>query len=170
MITWVSWSGKTTIQEILIKECGYTKPINFVTREPRNEKELDEYIFVSQDQFLRKVKNWDLAEYICYNWEFYWITNYIDYTKDNIIIVEPVGFAALSKKFRLEGKQFTSIFLDIDEKEQERRLWILRRESVDTIRKRKEDFKYFLPNGYDLVIDWTRPIRDIINIITNQSK
>lgn len=199
LLTWVSWSWKTTLQEHLMDKYGYVKPINYTTRKPRDKKtileleenkqwwesldetpllewftskELDEYIFCTKDQFELKMRNWDFAEFTMNYWEYYWILNQIDYSKDNCIIVDPVWAAVFRKKFLLEWREFTSVFLDISEEEQEYRLWFKRRESVETIAQRKKDFLYFKDWKYDLVLNWEEETEliamKLLNFINNK--
>lgn len=184
LLTWVSWSWKTTLQEHLMDKYGYVKPLNCTTRKPRSltayntdkdnnftNKELDEYLYLTHDQFELKMRNWDFAEFIHYNWEYYWVLNQIDYSKDNCIIVDPIWAAVFRKKFLIEGREFTSVFLDISEAEQEYRLE-KRWESVNSIRERKKDFLYFKDWKYDLVLNWEEETEliamKLINFINNK--
>jgi guanylate kinase len=51
IITGVSASGKTVLQEDMLQR-GFNKPINFTTREPRYEDEVDDYVFLDEDRFI----------------------------------------------------------------------------------------------------------------------
>jgi guanylate kinase len=57
----VSASGKTTLQEELLKR-DWNRPYNFTTRKPRSEEELDEYVFITKEQFFEKMEKGDFLE------------------------------------------------------------------------------------------------------------
>lgn len=167
LLIWPSWSGKTSIQEYLIKNYWFTKPLNATSRSPRSENaydvdvnwdfknsEMDTYLFLTKDQFERKMRNWDFAEFNMYNWDYYGTLNQIDYTKNNVIVIDPVWAESLIKKFLLDWVDYKTFFIDITEEVQEHRLWFKRRESISTINERKLDFKYFDKDRYDVVLDW----------------
>lgn len=188
ILTWVSGSWKTTLQDKLIKEFWFTRPINYTTRLPRDKKsldeildirntksnlpddakenttefnliwtegkELDEYIFVTEDVFLRKLRNWDFAEHTYYNWNFYWVWRFIDYSKQNCVILEPVWVASMVKYFSELWVPYKTFYLKITPDTQEERLWVKRRESYAEVEKRKKDFLYFEKFDYDVVLNW----------------
>jgi guanylate kinase len=176
LLTWVSWSWKSTLQNELINNYWWTKPINYTTRKPRWQNPykldwtwdfctqyMDEYIYVSHDDFIKKILNWDFAEFTNYNWEFYWMTKFIDYSKNNIIIVDPIWLVFLKKKFRLEERKFISCYLEITKQTQEYRLGVIRRETSKVCNERAEDFKYFPYFEYDLILDWEWDLEDNIS-------
>jgi guanylate kinase len=178
ILLWVSGSWKTTIQEELINNYWFIKPITFTTRQPRSKKiydvdrywdfnceELDEYVFISEAQFIKKIKNWDFAEYNNYNWNWYWKSKYINKDKNNCLIVEPLWYISLMRYFNSEWIPYISFYIDIDEETQEYRLWVLRRENYTEITKRKKDFEYFKSCNYDKIIDWSLDIKTISEII-----
>ena len=45
----------------------FSRPIQYTTRQPRDDKELDIYVFLTQDQFFIKLANGDFAEFTEYN-------------------------------------------------------------------------------------------------------
>ena len=157
IITWVSGSWKTTLHEMLKKRDGFNCPLHYTTRKPRNDKELDEYVFLTNEQFLTKLQNGDFSEHTVYNGNFYALSAHFDTQAKTAVILEPVGKWEFEKYCRVNWIKTLSIFLDIDEKKMEERLWMNRGESVQTIEQRKKDFLYFIPEGYDYVIDasWT---------------
>lgn len=153
LLTGVSWSWKTSVVNRLLKEFNIKQPLQFTTRTMRSEGELDNYCFLNKEQFVTKLENGDFAEYTYYNWNWYWITKYFDLSTSNIVIVEPVGCAAMKKHLRLNKIPFITIYLDIDEKCMEERLGLMRRESVKIIEERKKDFLYFTNEGYNYTVD-----------------
>ena len=156
ILTWVSWSWKTTVMRGLLNAYPllYSRPIQYTTRQPRNENEKDEYVFLTTPQFTRKLVNWDFIEYIEYNKELYAIWKYFDTTKTNIFIAEPVGRAALKKFFNLNDIPFVSVYINVDEEEITRRLES-RGSPVHEIDLRLRDFKYFSSSNWDIEVDWT---------------
>ena len=158
ILTWVSWSGKTTLMnELTFNWCS--KPIQFTTRKPRSDKELDDYVFLNKKDFAKKLLNWDFVEYVWYNNNHYAITKHFDKTKSNVFIVDPVWRAQLIKHFKLNNIKYTAFFLEIPIDEARRRLED-RGEIISSIEKRLEDFKYFSPSGDgDKILDWRLPIK-----------
>lgn len=153
IITGVSGSGKTSVQIQLMEKYGYTMLYNFSTRECRGDRELDNYVFVTEEQFIRKLKNGDFSEYTAYNWNLYAMSKYP--MKPNAplaVILEPKGRAMMEQLWKEEGRDFVTLFLNISPEEQEKRLgW--RGDSIIEIRKRSKDFEMFLPREQDIVID-----------------
>lgn len=155
ILTWVSWSWKSTILTWLLSTFPtiYWRPIQYTTRKPRSEAEKDEYVFLTQQQFLRKLINGDFIEYVEYNKELYAIGKYFDKNKTNIFIAEPVWREALKRYFKLNNIPFVAVFIEINKDEARRRLEG-RGSKVFETDVRLKDFKYFLPSEGDAVIEW----------------
>lgn len=153
ILTGVSWSWKSSYVNRLKEEFNIKQPIQFTTRQPRNDRELDEYVFLDKPTFHKKLENWDFAEYVMYNGEWYAVSAHFDRLVNTIVIVEPVGAASLKKFLSLNSIPHISIYLEITPETMEYRLWMLRRENVKTIEARKKDFLYFSPEGYKYVVD-----------------
>ena len=84
-----------------------------------------------------------------------------------VCILEPSGKVSMEKELLLMDIPYVSMFLEIDEATMEHRLGFLRRESVETIEKRKKDLKYFSPQlvHYDIIEDWTQPTEVVLETI-----
>lgn len=166
IITWVSGSWKTTIMESLLKEypAHFWRPIQYTTREPRDDKELDSYVFLTKSQFYKKLENGDFIEFTEYNWNLYAISAYIDTNLSNIFIVEPVGRAALKKFFHQNAIPYRWMYLELDEAEAKNRM-INRWDSKKSIETRLEDFKYFHPEVDDKILDASIPISRNVDFI-----
>lgn len=166
LLTWVSWSWKTTLMETLLRDYPdyFSRPIQYTTRQPRDDKELDIYVFLTRDQFFDKLANGDFAEFTEYNWNLYAVSSIIDTTRSNIFIVEPVGRAALKKHFHLKWIPYRGYFLEIDEETTKQRM-INRWDTVGTITKRLEDFRYFSQEIDDKVLDATLPIQRNVDFL-----
>lgn len=166
IFTWVSWSWKTTLMEKLLEEypSSFWRPIQYTTRKPRDDKELDIYVFLTRTQFMDKLANGDFAEFTEYNWNLYAISSIINTSISNIFIVEPVGRSSLKKYFDINEIPHKSYYLEISEEDTLKRL-VGRWASVKEIESRLKDFKYFYPEVTDKVLDATLPIdRNISHI------
>ena len=146
----------------------FSKPIQYTTRKPRWDWELDDYVFLTKAQFMKKLINWDFIEFTEYNKELYAIGKYFDNKKSNIFIAEPVWRAALQRYFRINNIKFVQVFVSIPVSEMKKRLE-LRRSSVVDIDNRLNDLKYFFPDNDDLTIDWTDRIQAIIQQVARHT-
>lgn len=164
IITWPSWSGKTTLLKNLLEKYPnkYSKPLQYTTRKPRSDREYDDYVFLTREQFMKKLTNWDFIEYVEYNKELYAIGKYFNPDVSNIFIAEPVGREALQKYFKLNKVPYLSFYIEIDEKEMRYRLEE-RRETVQTIETRVRDLEYFYPSPNCKVLDWTEREEVLVN-------
>lgn len=161
LITWVSASWKTTLQEELLRR-WWSRPYNFTTREPRSDAELDEYVFLSKEQFLFKLKKWDFLEFTTYWWNFYWVSRALLWNKISII-VDPIWRGQIIEKVYREKLPYKikTVFLEIDKKTQRERLnkrWDIEEE----IKKRALDFNFFYPTPNCLILDWNLNTNELI--------
>lgn len=178
LITWVSGSGKSTLQEEFLKR-GWKRPINFTTRKPRSDEELDEYVFISKDNFMNKLKNWDFLEHVEYNGNFYWISNcflrdsfkiwYKEYEAAKlwdkiVIVVEPIWRAQIIQQLSNLNVKYKSYFLDISQDTQYKRL-IKRWDWVEAAKIRANDFKYFTPTSKCIILSGEMSVKTLANII-----
>ncbi len=166
ILTWVSGSGKTSISELLFKQFPETtgKPIQFTTRKPRTDEELDQYVFLTREQFYIKLDNGDFMEWTEYNGNLYAVSKHFSTEVSNVYIVEPAWKAQLIKHFLTEGIQFASYFISIPEDVAVERM-MNRWDSVKTIEKRKKDFLYFSANSQDVVLDGELTLQHNVNRI-----
>lgn len=147
-------------------EMGWTRPTNFTTRKPRSEHELDEYVFIDQETFAKKARNGDFAEWTNYRRNLYAMTKYLDRTKDNVIVVDPIGKGAF-EAFLIKSKvKFFRVWVECPEQVRERRLEA-RRTSVTEFNERMSDSEWFSRvNGtYDLTVDGTWPSQEAAKFI-----
>lgn len=160
LITWVSGSWKSSIMNWLLAMYAedFWKPIQYTTRAKRNDMEVDDYVFLTKAQFFKKLKNGDFIEFTEYNNNYYAISRFSDYTRNNIFIVEPVWRAALKKYFLQNNIPFKSYFVDISKEEAKERM-MGRWDSVKTIEQRLGDFKYFTLEAWDYELDGRLEIR-----------
>ena len=162
IITSPSWGGKTTLQNALIEK-WWSTTINFTTREPRSEKEKDSYVFLTKEAFMKKVINGDFLENTEFNWEYYWVSKYLP--KWNVVtVLDPVGRNKVMEKYAREGKKVVTVYLNISEEEQYRRLenrgW-----KINEIRERQKDFHWMSPTKFCYLINWEMSTEDIVGDI-----
>lgn len=153
IITWVSASGKTTLQNELMKQ-GWKKPNNFTTRKPRSEKEVDEYIFLNKERYMYLLEYWAFLEFTNGYWNWYAISATLP-DNDICIVLDPNWREqVLQKMARIEHNyDIKCVYLDIDETLQEKRL-TKRWDSKENIAIRKNDFKFFSPSSKSTILDW----------------
>lgn len=166
ILTGPSGSGKSTITNKLKEDFGFTQPTQFTTRKMRNESELDEYVFLDKETFLKKLMNWDFVEHTLYWDNFYWLGKYFksDY---NVCILDPIGREQVRAYCNKNNIKCVCVYLEIDKETLEYRLGMLRREDCNTIKKRLDDFFLFSPRGADIVIDATVELKRVYaNLIT----
>lgn len=147
-----SASGKSSIQRWLLENAGFVKPVNFTTREPRNDSELDEYVFLDVDQFVKKLRRGHFIEHTVYNKNFYGITKFLDLDKHNCIVADPIGLAQLQKHFRLENVPFATGYVEVSPEVQDKRLQE-RRLNWHEVKARKDDLKWFPFATYSFTVD-----------------
>lgn len=99
-----SASGKSTVQDILINQYGFKKYPSFTTRAKReNESNGIDYYFVSEEQFIDKLKQGGFLESAkYYKW---WYGTPIEALRDNsaVLVLTPKGFRAVKKLVASRG-------------------------------------------------------------------
>ena len=147
-------SGKDHAKKILI-ERNFKPSISYTTRPPRtgylsNVQELDsvDYFFLSEEKFLKMIKNDEFYEHTSFNKWRYGTSREQFYSKD-IFIMTPHGISNISKEDR--SSTFV-IYFNIPE--EIRRTRLLLRGDSDNVERRitadQEDFKNF--TDYDMVV------------------
>ena len=142
-----SASGKTEIAKKLIKNFNFEKFITTTTRPIRiNEKNNEDYYFVTNEDFLDKINNNEFIEYTLYNSNYY--GSYKKEINDNkVIILEPNGLDAFNK---LNLKNTISFYIDTDKHIREKRMKDRGDKKEDIEKRLKNDDKIFL-NAKDKV-------------------
>jgi guanylate kinase len=177
ILTWVSWSGKTTIQNELLK-LGWGRPLNFTTRKPRSvealknldedwdftHSELSEYIFVDRKTFLNKYWNWDFIEQTNYWGNFYWVSKFLPEDKNVVIVLDPVWRNVVLEYFARRGIEIETYYIRISPELQDSRLFE-RGDDEEEVLKRKIDFKWFFPTNKCKILDWRKSIEELVSEI-----
>lgn len=132
ILTGPSASGKTEIAKMLISLFKYQKFVTTTTRQKRaGEIDGKDYYFISEEEFLNKIKEDAFIEYTVYNNNYY--GSYKKEKADNkILIVEPNGLKAFQK---LNDPHMISFFIDSDEKERYQRM-LKRGDDISDINRR----------------------------------
>lgn len=182
VITWVSGSGKTTIQDKMISSWEWSRPNNVTTRKPRDENifnsldwdwdyssdESNEYIFFDKIKFEAFNDRWYFLETTNYWWNRYWILNALP--KGNIVvIVDPIGRAEILRKkaiWELEEYSIECFYIEIPRELQLERL-TNRWDNPNEIKKRTTDFGWFKPQQWDIIINWNWSIDCLVGLINS---
>lgn len=162
ILTWVSGSGKTTIQEELLK-LWWNRPINCTTRQPRGDYELDEYLFLDKDQYFAKLRNGDFLEHTNYGGNRYAVCNSLP--DGNVaIILDPVGRAMAMSYFSRKWIPYETYYLEISKEEQKRRLKE-RGDTADAIKEREKDFNWFHPTSNCFILSGNKQTELLVKLI-----
>lgn len=134
-------SGKDYLAKKFI-ERGFKKDISSTTRPPReNEEHGINYFFLSEEDFMEKVRQGFFYEHKSFNGWLYGCSNEEWHSK-NVFIMTPPGVASIRPADR---KDCMVIYLDIPEEVRRERLE--QRNDADTVERRlqadEEDFKDF---------------------------
>lgn len=143
-ITGNSWSGKSFLGEELIKQ-GWKEVISFTTRPPRNDSELDRYVFVTDEMFEQLKAEWRFMESVEYKGNKYALSAHLPQSHC-FAIVEPNGREQVLNWSWPFHKVHTT-FIEISEEERRRRL-LERDWNLD----RKND--NFAPTENCLILNW----------------
>ena len=173
LITWVSASGKTSLQDELLKR-GWKRPLNFSTRKPRTtieidedwdyiSKEMEEYIFLNRNNFSKKFANGDFLEAVRYWDNLYGISNHFP-DWDLAIIVEPSGRAQALQYLLQRGFDVRSYYIEITPELQELRLRS-RGDNEEEIYRRKNDYLYFYPTPKCVRLNGAKDTNELADII-----
>jgi len=182
IITWVSASWKTTLQNELLEK-GWVRPLNYTTRKPRDEsaltlvdeegdfisEELDEYIFISEKNFFKKLKNWDFLESTNYMGNRYWVIwgGRIKLPEGDVcIVLDPIWRNQVMEYFTRMWVCFETYYLEITKEIQLERL-INRGDTEKQILRRKRDFNWFSPTNKCIRLNWLKSTKELANIIEN---
>ena len=145
ILSGVSSSGKTSVANILKGVYDFQQPTQFTTRPKRTDAELDEYVFLDEETYFKKLGNGDFANFQRYNGNFYAISKYFP-EGNSVIIVDNVGKLQLTSFLKeLESVEVKSVFLEIPQSLLITRLTEFRRSTVNEIRERVKDFDKFSP-------------------------
>ena len=162
IITWWSGSGKSVLQQELEKR-GWKSPLNFSTREARDDSELDNYVFLTKKQFDFKLSKGDFLENMEFNWNSYGISRFLPLLTNIAIVVDIEGREQLIKKFHADGVKYKTFFIDLDRETQVKRMR-KRGDSTLQIEERIKKDLYF-PTPDCILLDWLNDTDVLADII-----
>ena len=142
-----SGSGKTSIcKKILIQDKSVKFSVSCTTRAKRSqEKNGIDYIFLGQDEFIKKIKNKEFVEWEKIHGNFYYGTlkKTLDYAiNSNIKLLLELDVKGAKKIMENYPRNYISIFIEPPSKnELFRRLKGRGADSISTIEKRMERFE-----------------------------
>ncbi|MCM1134540.1 MAG: guanylate kinase [Clostridium sp.] len=106
VVSGFSGTGKGTLMKQLVRAYdNYALSVSMTTRSPRpGEVDGKEYFFVSQEEFLKQVKNDGLIEYATYCEHYYgtpreYVENQLEKGKDVILEIEIQGALKVKEKY-----------------------------------------------------------------------
>ena len=113
-LTGRSGSGKSTIEKMLVNNCGYRRAVSHTSREPRmSEINGRDYYFVGKEIMLTMYAEGKLAEFIEYNDNLYAVS-VDELMNSQVIVIEPSGLKQVKEKMK-DKKKIVSFFLDVSE-------------------------------------------------------
>lgn len=119
---WAWWSGKSTHATYARGVFWLEKPINYTTREKRNEKDID-YIHITVPQFHEKLLQWELFNAINFDGNFYWFdNNHITQMPQAILCVTPQALDYIREYVKKTKSQLLTAFFDAPEEELRKRI------------------------------------------------
>ena len=153
ILTWVSWSWKTSLQKVFLQN-WWSTPINYTTRKSRNDAELDEYVFINKDIYCKKIINWDFIEHTEYNWQFYGISKSFLYKEWRyIVVLDEVWRNQFIRFLTYLNIKYVTVFLEIEKETVKTRL-INRWDDKKSIEMRLKDFDIMEPTTKCKIVDW----------------
>ena len=177
-----SGAGKTSICKELLRLDDKIRPsISVTTRKPRNnETDGVDYIFISDDDFNKKISNGKFLEYAnVFNNKYGTLVNSTDkLLNDNYDVLFDIDWQGTQQLSQNNNNILTIFILPPDKVEIERRLKkreTENSESVDIINERMSKFEDELSHWkeYDYVVtndDFEKCISEILNIISVERK
>ncbi len=160
--------GKSTIINELIKYKNLYFSVSHTTREKRhNEKEGEDYFFVTDQDFTNLINNDFFIEYEKYGTDFYG-TGKDQLVKNDLITVLDVEVNGATKLLK-ENTEFVGIFIDIDNNELIKRLktrghdddFITKRMDLANEQRSKiKEFDYIIKN-----VDINTTVKKILDLI-----
>lgn len=173
VISGPSGSGKDTVRDSLLDYESITTIKTYTSREPRAiEATRDDYIYISKEEFEKKISNNEFFEYVNYCGNYYGtpkaeLMEILKTGKNVILKLNPDG------AFKIKEQYPTAVLIMLlapTLKEQERRLRYRASETEEEIQKRLAETKHEveLAKKYDYIVlnrDLQSCVYDIISII-----
>ena len=172
-----SGSGKTTIVNKLLNEknLGLSFSISATSREPRkNEKDGENYFFISKEEFLRRVNNDEFVEWEEVYKEVFYGTLFSELEnakeKNLIFDIDVIGGLNIKRKFK---DQSLTIFIkppSLDELEKRLKNRNSETDSNIKIRIDKAKDEILLADKFDYIVEndiLEKSYREVFNLVNN---
>ena len=179
ILTGKSSSGKDTIARMLEKDYGYNFVVSTTTRPIRTgESERNPYNFITNDEFMKLIKNDELIEYREYHtilngmpeiWYYGVEKKEVDPEKKYVVVLDIVGLREFKKVYHNE---VISFFINVsDEIRKERCISRGDFNEPEWNRRVKDDAKVFSNNiiiyDIDYVINGEQKSKEVLSDILN---
>ena len=175
IMVWVSWSGKSTIIQELIKNQNIIYVPSYATREPRpGEENGKPYRFVKPEQFMQWIDTKQFLEYALVHQTNYYGTKRSDVQTiidDGKYPLKEVDMQWLINIQSLTdvSRNTVSVFLDVDDDTMRQRiLWRNARTSEEEIARRIASAQHERAEAKtrcDYIIDATQPVEKVIQSV-----
>ncbi len=149
LLVGASASGKTELAKYLVEYYSFRKTITSTTRKIRfNETNDVDYHFLSDDDFVDKLKTDSFLEYTTYNNSYYGLLK-SDIRSDGVVILEPSGANKLINY--LAEKDLFVVYIEANKDTRGKRM-LARLDNKKDIEKRIElDNELFTPSKLDRI-------------------
>lgn len=112
----IGGSWKSTISNLLYSKYDFGKPINYTSRALREGETASDYIHITQDEFIQKLIQGDLVQYVQFKGNFYGIhRDSFDHNRVLIPGLLPESVIQIHKHATNIQAEFISIYLEVSE-------------------------------------------------------
>jgi len=157
------WSGKSTHAIYARENFELIKPINYTTRQKRNQKDID-YIHTTVTEFQNKLMQWELFNAINFDGYLYGFENdTIENTNELIICITPQALDYIKEYTKKTNAELLTVFFNTPEDELRRRILkrgISREETEKRIITDQIEIKN-RPHTYDHTLDTKKPLEEV---------
>ena len=151
VLTGPSDSGKTTLAEYLVQKFGFIKPTTYTTRKPRSEETKSSYCFISEEDFLSKIQQNEMAEYVTNFGYYYGCTKKSFQTEKNIAIA--LDYRGAQRIKELYPDRSVVICLNVSKKVMLERMHQRSKICDEQIQKRLEEYDRSTKYVFDYILD-----------------
>jgi guanylate kinase len=167
ILTGISGSWKTCLQNELMNIYWWKAPINFTTRAPRSDDDKDEYVFLSEQQFFNKLRNWDFLE-DTKGYDNYYAISRVLPDSDIVLVLDSAWREQVVKAMVwIDTHSVETYYLSLSDFQQECRL-SKRGDSEEVKEKRKNDSSFITPSTSCTIINGEEPTSELAEWINNR--
>mgnify|MGYP001942722292 CR=1 FL=1 len=168
IITWKSWSGKTTLSNYLEENCGYSIPYNYTTRSPRvyDEKDYSEYCFISPSYFEWLWEQDRLLNRTEFNWNQYGIGIETLNLEKLVFVVDSDWREKLLQIFPTAQ----TVWVETSDFERRKRLYARGLSWLDLEARLDWLSEQMNPSSTCIIVDGTTPVKEIVYSLIEDNK